>query len=231
MRSINIENKNKRDAVVGFEISTEKKSLKKVTKEGNPYKNVKFLKSLVNIKSLQKKYGDLTDIGKAIINGDPEIDIELTGKFINKTRKLFVNDDFQIIYHVNLMKVVHNPDGSEKERKNLDKALSNINTEIPIKWTGMKFSKEEAIHKFIFTKKYQLYHTSGLSYDFLYEMAEDLDKSNSLMFVGGGSDGSEPIVITAGGKPYRAFLEGRVDGDKYCLILHLTDLELKPIHD
>jgi hypothetical protein len=32
-----------------------------------------------------------------------------------------------------------------------------------------------------------------------------------------------------GGKPYRAFLEGRVKGEKYCLILHLTDQELKPL--
>jgi hypothetical protein len=32
-----------------------------------------------------------------------------------------------------------------------------------------------------------------------------------------------------GGKPYRAFLEGRIKGDKYCLILHLTDQELKPL--
>jgi hypothetical protein len=28
---------------------------------------------------------------------------------------------------------------------------------------------------------------------------------------------------------YRAFLEGRVDGDKYALILRLTNMELKSI--
>ena len=33
--------------------------------------------------------------------------------------------------------------------------------------------------------------------------------------------------MSDGGKPYRAFLEGRVKGDSYCLLLHLTDQELK----
>jgi hypothetical protein len=33
-----------------------------------------------------------------------------------------------------------------------------------------------------------------------------------------------------GGTPYRAFLEGRVDGDKYALILRLTNMELKSLN-
>jgi hypothetical protein len=37
------------------------------------------------------------------------------------------------------------------------------------------------------------------------------------------------LVMNDGGKPYRAFLEGRIKGDKYCLVLHLTDQELKPL--
>ena len=45
----------------------------------------------------------------------------------------------------------------------------------------------------------------------------------------GGKSGKEPLVMNDGGKPYRAFLEGRVNGEKYILILHLTDQELKPL--
>ena len=44
-----------------------------------------------------------------------------------------------------------------------------------------------------------------------------------------GAKGNKPLVFNDGGKPYRAFLEGRVKDDKYSLILHLTDLELKPL--
>jgi hypothetical protein len=33
--------------------------------------------------------------------------------------------------------------------------------------------------------------------------------------------------MNRGGKPYNAFLEGRVKKDSYCLLLHLSNLELK----
>jgi hypothetical protein len=58
-------------------------------------------------------------------------------------------------------------------------------------------------------------------------MAKDLHDSDSLMFMGGGKKGNEPLVLTQGGESYRGFLEGRIDGDKYCLILHLTNMEMK----
>jgi hypothetical protein len=58
-------------------------------------------------------------------------------------------------------------------------------------------------------------------------MARILDEKDSLMLVQGGPKGNEPIVLNRGGKPYNAFLEGRVKGDSYCLILHLSNMELK----
>ena len=58
-------------------------------------------------------------------------------------------------------------------------------------------------------------------------MAKELHEKNSLMFLGGGKKGNDPLIITTGGLPYRGFLEGRIKDDIYCLILHLTNLELK----
>ena len=46
----------------------------------------------------------------------------------------------------------------------------------------------------------------------------------------GGPKGVGPLVMANGGTSYRAFLEGRVDGDRYALILRLTNLELKPLN-
>jgi hypothetical protein len=89
--------------------------------------------------------------------------------------------------------------------------------------------RAKVYNKLVFDKKYQLKHVNGLTYDFLYEMAKELSDKDSLMMLGGGKSGKEPLVMNDGGKPYRAFLEGRVKGEKYCLILHLTDQELKPL--
>ena len=36
--------------------------------------------------------------------------------------------------------------------------------------------------------------------------------------------GAGPIVLSNGGTSYRGFLEDRIDGDKYCLILELKAL-------
>ena len=48
------------------------------------------------------------------------------------------------------------------------------------------------------------------------------------MMMGGGK-GSDPLVFNDGGKPYRGFLEGRINDKSYCLILHLSNQELKGI--
>lgn len=49
--------------------------------------------------------------------------------------------------------------------------------------------------------------------------------------LGGGQKGNEPILLSRGGQPYRGFLEGRIQEDRYMLILHLTDIELKTPED
>jgi hypothetical protein len=58
-------------------------------------------------------------------------------------------------------------------------------------------------------------------------MAKELHDKQSLMMVGGGPKGNEPLVFQDGGKTYRAFMEGRIKEKSYVLLLHLTNLELK----
>ncbi|MDR1320730.1 MAG: hypothetical protein LBK56_04805 [Gracilibacteraceae bacterium] len=229
MRAIHIANAKKRDAEVGLEALAKRPGVRFVLPDGGQQRNVKILRSVTGLETLTQIYGGLRELGEAIIAGDPEVDREQVGKFLRKTHKLYLNHAGQVAYRVNLLQVVRNPDGTEKERRDLMKAQANVTAEIPIQWSGRKFPKDEAIRRFVFTRQYQIRHTNGLSYDFLYAMAKELQEAGALMFVGAGKKGSEPIVITTGGEPYRGFLEGRVDGDRYCLILHLTNLELKPL--
>ena len=85
----------------------------------------------------------------------------------------------------------------------------------------------KAVGMFVFGKIYQLRHTNGLTWDFLFEMAAHLEKKKAFMMVGAGPGGKEPLRFSRGGTPYRAFLHGKTRGDEYCLSLHLTNLELK----
>ena len=123
------------------------------------------------------------------------------------------------------------PDGTEKEVRPATDTQANIALDgVPVRWTGKLIPRDKAMRMFMFKKSYQVQHVNGLTYDFLYAMAKKLAEADSMMLLGGGPKGVEPLVMALGGTPYRAFLEGRVDGDKYALILRLTNMELKPIN-
>ena len=59
------------------------------------------------------------------------------------------------------------------------------------------------------------------------ELAKELEQRGSLMLLGAGPKSNQPLILRRGGTPYRGFLEGRTEGEKYCLMLHFSNLELK----
>jgi hypothetical protein len=126
-----------------------------------------------------------------------------------------------------IREVIINPDGSEREQREPVEVEPNVHEEIPIIWSGKKIQVTEAVKKFVFRKTIQLKHVDGLTYDFLYNMAKELSDGENMMLVGGGKKGLDPLIFQANGKPYRAFLEGRIKGESYQLLLHLSDMELK----
>lgn len=230
MRAINIANQKSRNAQVGFDVKARKSEVVMGCEDGMAYSNVRLLKSTVqtDLDSLIDQHGDdLTDI---IIGGDPEIDMEHTGMKLGKVRKVFIDPKGKVAYRVLRENVFYTPEGEEKEVRKFQTTEANINTDSPLRWTGKLIPKDKAVRMFAFTRKYQIRHVNGLTYDFLYDMAKQLADKNSMMLMGGGAKGAGPVVMSSGGTPYRAFLEGRVDGDKYCLIMHLTNLELKSLN-
>lgn len=231
MRTINIANEKKRDATVSFESKKRESAIQYVLPDGSVPRNVRILKSTVeqDLPALLEKCGTLENVAEEIMNSDPEIDFEKAGVLLESARKLFVTKTNNILYSVDLYEIVKDPDGSEKSRHLYNRGRANINTDIPVLWSGKFFLKSEAIRKFVFSRKYQIRHVNGLTYDFLYDMAKQLHEKKSLMLVGSGKKGTQPLIFHDGGVPYRGFLEGRISNDAYCLILHLTHLELKEL--
>jgi len=141
---------------------------------------------------------------------------------------LFDNDaDFELPSGFDRVEVVRNPDGTERERRPRKVNLPNASTEMPLKWSGKLFKKTDVYNKFVFASKRQIVHINGLTYDFLFNIAKELEASQSLMLMGAGPKANLPLVMQRGGQQFRGFLEGRTQGDKYCLILHLSAMELK----
>ena len=226
--AINISNPKNRDAVVAAEALNPKREIRYTDAKGRPVSTRKLLKTdvLHDLPELLTKSKKLEKLADALVNGDPEIDIESFGMFLTDMSRVYVTKK-GIIHLVEEIEVIYNPDGSVRERRPRKKEPQNMNGEFPMRWTGKFISKDEAAQRFVFTNKKQLVHINGLTFDFLYEMAKDLDEKNSLLLVRGGEKGNEPLVMNRGGKPYNAFLEGRVKDDSYCLILHLSNMELK----
>lgn len=226
--AINISNSKNRDAVVAAEGVAPKRDVRYVDEKGKPVTNQKLLKTdvLHDLPELLKKKKKLEKVADALIKDDPEIDIEQFGMFLTDTSRVYVTKK-GIVHLVEEFEVITNPDGTVRDRRPRIKAPQNMNSEFSIRWTGKYIKKEEAINRFVFTNKKQLVHVNGLTFDFLFDMAKELDKKKSLLLIRGGEKGNEPIVMNRGGKPYNAFLEGRVKKDSYCLILHLSNMELK----
>ena len=231
MRIFRIANQKNRDAEI--ELSTTKVTEKVIyltaAKERVSTRRIVKNTSETSAPRLYQQYKDPAELAEALIQGDPEIDLEHTGRFLGQTTKVFVNPDLEIVYRIRQTELVFDPTGNLKEERKPRYLQSNIaDEEKPIRLAKL-FPKDKIFNKFAFVRKYQLRHVNGLTYDFLFDIAKELQDTNSMALVGSGAKGTEPMIFSDGGLPYRGFLEGKVEGDKYCLMLHLTNLELKPI--
>lgn len=229
MGTINLSNSNNRDAIVNTEAVRTPMRVRWLDEKGRQATNVRILKATVDrdCDELVKQAGSLEKVSDLLLKGDPEVDVETYGRFLSDTSRVYIDPDKKIVHKVQEWEIVRNPDGTERERRPRKVALPNTSTETPLKWSGKLMKKAEVFNKFVFAAKLQIAHVNGLTFDFLYAMAKDLEEKQSLMLMGAGPKSNQPLVLQRGGTQYRGFLEGRTQGDKYCLILHLSNMELK----
>jgi hypothetical protein len=231
-RYINIGDGKGRNAEIVFSGKTKKPFVKQVTEKGETVKTIRVLKGVIenSYDHLLKTSGSDEAVAQSILAGDAEVSLDFTGKFISRTSKLYINSSSQPVFWINKKERVFLPDGTLKEERDLKETLSNILSEHPIRPIGKFLSRKEMARKLVFAKKYQLTHVNGLTFDFLMGIAKELSEKDSLLMIGGGTKGNEPIVFQDGGKGYRAFLEGRVTQDGYILLMHLSNLELMGVN-
>lgn len=231
IRAIHISNDRRRDARVAFDARPVVSTLRRVLPSGEEPVGVRVVKFTGAMNRCLREDYDTQELARALSDEDPDVDMEVTGRILHRTRRLFVDGEYGIVYHVNLFQVIRNPDGTERARRELAKVPGNVNGRIPLRWTGRMFPRSEALRRFVFTRNYQLRHVDGATFDLLYDMARELAGKDAMVLVGAGAKGSDPILLSRGGQPYRGLLEGRIEGGKYCLILHLTDIELKGLQE
>jgi hypothetical protein len=165
---------------------------------------------------------------KQLVDGDPEVDMEAVGRLIDSTQAVLIGSTGDPLYCApEVVEVTLSPTGEETERRAPVDAPSNVNDAVPIAWTGRLIPKSEMVRKFVVRRTMQVRHVDGVTFDFLNAMARDLAEKESVVLIGAGEGGKGPLIFQLNGSPYRGFLEGRVDGDRYQLLLHLSNMELK----
>ena len=230
MGTINLLNSAGRDAVVTTESVRSAMKVRWVDDKGRQASSIRVVKAAVDrsIEALRDAHhGELSAVAQAMLDGDPEIDVETTGRMLGETSRVYVNPKRDIVHKVEFFEIIHNPDGSVRDRRPRKMPEPNLGGEVPLRWSGVYIDKAEAIKKFVFSGKVQLHHINGLTYDFLFGMAKELETRNALMLLGAGPKSNQPLILRRGSTPYKGFLEGRTQGDKYCLLLHFSNLELK----
>jgi hypothetical protein len=165
---------------------------------------------------------------QALIDGDPEIDLEMVGRTIDGTNTVLLDKDNQPLFCApEIFEIIYGPDGKEVERRTPVDIPPNVNEDAPVKWTGKLIPRAELIRKYGIKRTMQLRHVDGVTYDFLYAIAKELDEKDTVMLLGAGDGGKGPLVLQSNGSPYRGFLDGRIKGDSFVLLLHLSSMELK----
>ncbi len=229
MRTVNFANSKGRDAVVASEGVRRTLKVRWLDPKGRQVQNARLLRGTLerDYEQLMKRCGDPAGFAKALVDGDPEVDLETYGTILGETSRVYVDVDRKIVHAVQEFEIVHNADGSIKERRARVVLPPNVAAETPLKWSGKLVKKADVYRKFVFVGKQQIVHINGLTYDFLYAMAKELEQKESLLLVGAGPKSNQPLIFQRGATPFRGFLEGRTRGDRYCLLLHLSNLELK----
>lgn len=177
---------------------------------------------------LQKKFGE--EYAEALIEGDPETDIEQVGRRIATTHTVYLSGDSEILHSPpEVVELILDPFGEERERRTPQEIESNVSDAAPIRLRRRRITREELVSRFLIKRTLQIRHDSSSTYDHLFKMAKELDEAGVVVLLGGGEKGRDPLRFNQNGSPYQAFLEGRVDGLRYKLLLHLSDMELKPL--
>jgi len=201
MPNINISDERGRDAVVKAESVRARAEVRYIGPRGQPAYSRRLLKA-----TIKQSYDALFDQFKD--------DEALAQAIVKSDPEVDVEQVGQFLW--GLSRVYVNPKDELVYRVTQTEIVRNV---------------DGSIRRFVFGTKLQIVHVNGLTFDFLFDMAKELAEQNVMMVMGAGPKGKSPLVFRRGSTPYRAFLEGRIHGDTYVLLLHLSNLEMKTVKD
>jgi hypothetical protein len=196
---------------------------------GAPVRSCRCIKSTAetNFASLLSRHGQPEALARALVDGDPELDMEAAGRETGACDRVYVGHNGKPLYSARLLEVVCDRDGKEIQSRPPELVPANLIPDCAPVWSGKLLSCREAIGRFAFTRAYQVRHGNALEYDFLHGLAAHLEQRESLVLVGSGPRGIGPLIPERNALPMKGFLAGKTQGKAYRLVLYLAAFELR----
>ncbi len=146
MGEINLRNAAGRDAVVMTDNVRVPLKVRWVDDQGRQASSIRVVKATTaqDLQALRQQHGDLEGVTQALVAGDPDVDLELTGRYLKETSRIFVNADRNIVRNVRRFEIVRNADGSVRERRPRRILPANTSGDVPLNWSGVFIAREEA---------------------------------------------------------------------------------------
>jgi len=176
--------------------------------------------------ALLVQYLDPDDLAQALIAGDPEWDPRALGRPTGPCTRGYLDGDGQPCYAPQWTERRSDGEGTASVRRPVPTRSANLVPATPPVWSGVLLPRQELVRRVAFVRAYQVVHGDALQFDFLYDLAQYLQQRQVMVQVGSGRQGHGPLVCEQNGRPYRGFLDGRVQGEAMRLVLYLAAGEL-----
>jgi len=172
--------------------------------------------------ALVARWSDPADLARALIAGDPELDLERTGRQLGASQRIWLDGDGRPIFNPKREQVRHDEYGQVIQSRPLRLQPGNLVPPAPPVWSNVLLARREVLTRYALRQAWQLMHGNSLEYGFLLELARWLDERGQMALVGRGRSGRSPLILTRGARPCLGWLDGRVQGDSLRLVLYLA---------
>jgi hypothetical protein len=170
--------------------------------------------------------GDAETLPQALVTGDPEVDLHAIGRIVEGTSRVFVTQEGEPLHAASIIEVLRDATGREIARRQPVTTAATVGPDQPLRLLKRSIPPAEVAARCAITRAHQLRHTDGLTFDFLFGIAQRIQHAGGLRPVGAGRGGRDAIILERNGHPYRGFLLGQTRGESYRLILLLSSWEL-----
>lgn len=125
------------------------------------------------------------ELGQAVIDAYPDVDLELVGRPIERTRTVCRHSNRKVLcFAQDFDEVLLDSFGQERERRSTEDSFPDVIDEAPVRFIKSWIKHLHAVHRFALNRTLQLCHINKLIYGFLHGVASELDETDEMVLLG-----------------------------------------------